>query len=110
MDLKIWGDYNLGPIKLKTGHQNGVFVWIRSTSLNENMEEKIIKYLGKNIKCILIDPFRGFSLSHEKWFLPPFHLRHNFYYMYIPNHILEAHKHQYVYMYSSDNKGYLFVN
>jgi N-acetylglutamate synthase-like GNAT family acetyltransferase len=101
-----WGDYKIGPIQLRSGLQNGVFVLIRSTLLNEKMEQAIIDHLAKNINCLLIDPFRGFALSHEKWFLAPCQLRKNFAYIHIPKHIIEAYKDKPTYIFSIGNKGY----
>jgi len=103
-----WGNYKIGPIKLKSGLQDSVFVLIRSTSLNEEMEKTIIDHLGKNISCLVIDPFRGFVLSHEKWFLAPCDLRQNFAYIHIPMHVIETYKDNTVYISAIGNKGYIY--
>jgi hypothetical protein len=74
-----WGDHETPSLEsgdvLDKKYQ-GVF--LQNDARSEIIDPSVVYRLTFGERLLLIDPFRGFHLSHEKWFLPPPHLRKNF--------------------------------
>ena len=105
-----WGDYEVGPFllqELEANNADGIF--IRKDRLREELEEEVKTSLNQGRATLLIDPFRGFRLSHEKWFLPPPHLRARFGFIYIPKEVIRKYSGKTVKILASGGKGYLIV-
>lgn len=104
-----YGNYNIGPIKLKDLFKNKNIFLQSSPSyvdIHPNIKESIV---SKN-SVLVIDPYRGFVLSHEKWFLPQYNKDRDYYsFIYIPTETLLKYADKNVRVYSSENKGFVSI-
>ena len=103
-----WGDYEIGPFKLTEENlENLKGVFVRKSPLIERIEIEVIDKLSVGNSVLLIDPFRGFCLSHEKWFLPPIGLRKTFSFIHIPKKVISDNLGRMVKIVSSGRRGYI---
>jgi Acetyltransferase (GNAT) family len=104
-----WGNYETPPLEperlLNGGYEN---IILRKESKSEIINPNILTKLTSGEPLILVDLCRGFNLSHEKWFLPPPHLRNKFSFIHIPYEVLLALKGRFKVV-SSGNKGYIVL-
>lgn len=84
-------------------------IFIRENdTFREDIEDNIKKKLGRE-PVMLIDPFRGFCLSHEKCFLPLPDVRKSFGFIHIPKEILNKYSGRHIKVISSGRKGYAII-
>jgi hypothetical protein len=107
-----WGKYDIGPFEMSEENlenMSGVFLRkSEASSLSELMEKRVLDELINGNSLLLVDCFRGFCLSHERWFLPtPPSLRKKFSFIHIPRRIFMAHKGRHVRIVSSGRRGYI---
>jgi N-acetylglutamate synthase-like GNAT family acetyltransferase len=99
-----WGCFDVGPLDLR---QPNTSVFIRNDEKATELEVTLLDRLRGGEKTLLIDTERGFTLSHERWFLPPPSLRENFGFIYIPQNTLNQLSQKLVRIVSSGLKGYV---
>lgn len=103
-----WGDYEVGPFELQENAPNSPEgVYFRKSQSIEKLEASVIDRLSVGKFVLLIDPFRGFCLSHENWFLPLPTLRASFGLIHIPKEVLANHAGRRVKIISSGRRGYI---
>lgn len=100
-----WGDFNVGPLKLQEEADESIF--IRKSLSIEALEAVVLKRLSAGKFTLLLDPFNGFCLSHEKWFLPPPHMRKLFGFIHIRQDIIDSLSGRMVRILSSGRRGHL---
>jgi len=108
-----YGSYDIWPMTFKDANDGllcgDTFVYIRKGKNIDKLEEVILNKLKTGKKVLLIDPFRGFVLSHEKWFLPPPELRHNFSFIHINRNTIDKFWGAQIRVFSSGNTGCFVV-
>jgi hypothetical protein len=103
-----WGDYEIGPLELtEETLENFEGIYMRKSSSNEQIETRVLDQLTNGNSLLLIDPFRGFCLSHEKWFLPIPVLRKKFSFIHIPKNVISSNRGRFVRILSSGRRGYI---
>ncbi len=104
-----WGDYEVGPIELTESEEiSAQGVYIRSdAAIKESMEVELKDALLTGQFVLLVDPFKGFCLSHEKMFLPPPYLRKSYGFMYVPQEVIARVRGRKVILLSSGGRGYI---
>jgi ribosomal protein S18 acetylase RimI-like enzyme len=104
-----WGDYEVDPFKLQDDIMESKNIYLRKSLSTEELEKDVKDRLYAGQLTLLIDPFRGFALSHEKWFLPPLNLRGTYSFIYIPNEVIKKYSGCMVKILKSGRRGYLIV-
>lgn len=102
----FWGDFDC---VLDSGSnifdETGIFV--RKTPDIYEFENPLIERLSQGKKTLLIDPYKGFCLSHERWFLPEPSLRQHFGFIHIPEKMLQKSTETKLNIYSSANTAHV---
>ncbi|WP_375331727.1 hypothetical protein [Candidatus Tisiphia endosymbiont of Temnostethus pusillus] len=100
-----WGNYNIGPLKLKDIDQHQDII-LQTSPCSTELDTNIKRRIENKKHTLIIDPYRGFALSHEKWFLP---IQNKDYYsfIYIPPKILMIYANHQVRIFSSNGKGFM---
>lgn len=100
-----WGNYNVGPVKLKNIEQHQD-ITLQTSPCSIELDINVQKRIENKKHILVIDPYRGFALSHEKWFLPVQN-RDYYSFIYIPPQILMIYSDHHVRIFSSNGKGFI---